>query len=102
MMPYKNPAKAARYLVAWRRRNQTKTKAQWSRASAKKQDTKYSTAARPCPEFCECCGREGKLQFDHDHVTGQFRGWLCNQCNSGIGFLGDDLSGALHAVKYLR
>ena len=30
------------------------------------------------------------------------RGVLCQQCNTGIGLLGDDLEGALKAVEYLR
>ena len=41
------------------------------------------------------------MQFDHDHTTDTFRGWLCKQCNVGIGQLGDDLEGVMRAVKYL-
>jgi hypothetical protein len=63
-------------------------------------------ASYACPEHCECCGRkmgEGKQKhLDHDHVTGAFRGWLCNRCNLGIGMLGDCLEGVLKAVAYLK
>jgi hypothetical protein len=50
---------------------------------------------------CECCGRMGELILDHDHTTGAFRGWLCRECNSGLGFLGDDVAGITAALLYL-
>ena len=39
--------------------------------------------------------------FDHDPDTNKFRGWLCQNCNTGIGKLGDNLEGLLEAVRYL-
>jgi len=43
---------------------------------------------------CAICGRveSSDLPFglDHDHDTGQLRGWLCNPCNAALGFLQDD------------
>lgn len=61
---------------------------------------------RPCPDVCECCGRpqvekKGSLDLDHCHVTGAFRGWLCGNCNRGIGLLGDSLDGARRAFEYM-
>lgn len=53
------------------------------------------------PNNCECCGRVEKLLVDHDHKTGNFRGWICKRCNLGIGRLGDDLNGVINAVNYL-
>lgn len=35
---------------------------------------------------CEICGHVRNLRYDHDHVTGQFRGWLCNWCNLALGW----------------
>ena len=29
--------------------------------------------------------------IDHDHVTGKIRGILCQQCNTALGFVGDDV-----------
>ena len=67
-------------------------------------------------ELCECCqkpvypskesvprGVNGTWvwQLDHDHESGEFRGWLCKQCNTGLGNLGDDLDSLLRAVQYL-
>lgn len=60
---------------------------------------------RPRPSVCECCAREPGakgLHLDHDHITGNFRGWLCGECNLGLGKLGDNLAGVLRAAEYLR
>ena len=58
--------------------------------------------ATPQPLRCECCGKEAKLVVDHDHHTGEFRGWLCQRCNKGMGMLGDDIYGLKQAIKYLK
>jgi len=52
---------------------------------------------------CECCARIGeKLQLDHDHAGAhQFRGWLCKNCNVGLGLLGDRAETLDLAVAYL-
>lgn len=57
---------------------------------------------RPCPELCEIgCGRKAS-HLDHDHKTGEFRGWLCNRCNLALGALGDDISALTRALRYLH
>lgn len=59
---------------------------------------------RPEPTLCECCGKHpGKrgIHLDHCHKTGKFRGWLCVNCNTGIGKLGDSIEGLLTAIAYL-
>lgn len=57
------------------------------------------------PELCENCDRppngRGVLHNDHDHVTGAFRGWLCHDCNTGLGKLGDSLAGIERIKAYL-
>jgi hypothetical protein len=66
----------------------------------------YPEPTHVCPEFCECCGKlpigKQSLHLDHDHITGKFRGWLCNNCNLGIGKLGDSLEGLNKAMNYLK
>lgn len=57
--------------------------------------------APPQPESCECCGNNDTLLLDHCHDTEQFRGWICNSCNVGIGHLGDSIEGLNNAMEYL-
>ena len=58
--------------------------------------------APPQPSCCDMCGKYGvKLFLDHCHKTDRFRGWLCNNCNRGLGFLGDDIESLEVARRYL-
>lgn len=55
---------------------------------------------------CAICGSEhpksyGLWHTDHDHVTGKVRGILCQQCNVGLGKLGESQDGVVRAIKYL-
>ena len=40
--------------------------------------------------------------LDHDHDSGEFRGWLCNVCNSALGWLEDDINYVRRALNYLE
>ena len=52
---------------------------------------------------CAVCQIDnGSLQVDHCHTTGQFRGLLCNNCNSALGFLNDDIKLVENASGYLK
>ena len=52
---------------------------------------------------CDCCGvMTEDLRMDHDHITDQFRGWICHKCNTGIGYLGDSAEGIKKALEYLE
>lgn len=87
----------------WRARNIEKKRERTRRAAHKMRG--YPTPTRPRSERCECCNRppgSRALHLDHCHVTNTFRGWLCGNCNSGIGKLGDDEQGLRRAIKYLR
>lgn len=53
---------------------------------------------------CDCCGETSNktLVVDHDHDTLEFRGWLCEPCNMGIGKLGDNITGVQKALDYFK
>lgn len=53
-------------------------------------------------DCCEVCGSETRVCYDHDHDTMEFRGVLCQKCNTGVGLLGDSLEDVLRMVDYLR
>lgn len=38
-------------------------------------------------EKCAICGKKSKLCFDHNHENGSWRGLLCYNCNSKLGWL---------------
>lgn len=56
---------------------------------------------------CAICGgvwQEATRNWtvDHDHKTGKVRGILCQNCNAGIGMLGDDPATLRAALRYLK
>jgi hypothetical protein len=54
---------------------------------------------------CFVCGKkEGKrkLHMDHSHTTGEFRGWLCSNCNVVIGMLKENTTILKRAITYLE
>ena len=72
----------------------------------KRNDKGQPEPTRPRPKLCECCGGRWPnlrgLHLDHDHTSGRFRGWLCSNCNTGIGKLGDTVDGLKQAIEYLN
>lgn len=59
---------------------------------------------------CAVCGsvpdavKHGRVSLvvDHDHATGKIRGLLCNNCNSGLGIIGDTIEHLEKALAYLK
>ena len=58
--------------------------------------------APPQSLTCDLCGKECKTVMDHDHKTLTFRGWLCNNCNSGLGQFKDDTKLLQEAINYIK
>ena len=56
---------------------------------------------------CAICGNPNQskmrsLTVDHDHKTGKIRMLLCDMCNKGLGFFGDDIELMEKAIEYLK
>ena len=54
------------------------------------------------PSKCSVCKRVGRICFDHDHSTGEFRGWLCTQCNTALGHAKDSPKLLRKLAEYLE
>ena len=60
---------------------------------------------------CDICNEKGfllnptydrKFVIDHDHSTGKVRGWLCHNCNRGLGLFQDNIKLLEKAKSYLE
>jgi hypothetical protein len=60
------------------------------------QNGRCAICCKPAPE------RLASMHLDHDHRTGEIRGFLCVDCNHGLGKLGDSPDRLLRALIYLR
>lgn len=85
-----NPHKVRTMHQRWRKRHPAKLWSQGQRRHAKYLEVQENLAGRPKPDACEVCCTAGMVVFDHDHKTGEFRGWLCPSCNSALGWAKDN------------
>ena len=60
------------------------------------------------PFECPICGKRtiagitSNVDLDHNHRTGEIRGWICDSCNTGIGRFKDDIQLLKRATKYVE
>lgn len=97
-----NKEKRCAYNKKWRAKNKEKLKQydeNWKINRLKRLETQ---AGRIRPEYCEVCGKKGRICFDHCHKTGNFRGWICEHCNVLLGFAGDDIKRLELLINYLK
>tara|TARA_R100000995_G_C3467418_1_gene116466 strand:- start:277 stop:723 length:447 start_codon:yes stop_codon:yes gene_type:complete len=75
-----------------------------------RQENAYPDKDYKCP-ICERdmdeIGKLGQSRLqswvlDHCHDTDTFRGWICGNCNTGIGGLKDSMDRVSNALKYLK
>lgn len=60
-------------------------------------------AGRHRPETCDICGYKTKrIEFDHCHQRGIFRGWLCGRCNTALGLVSDNPTLLRKLIAYLE
>lgn len=65
---------------------------------------RLEAAGRP-PSSCEICETPialGTAHWDHDHQTREFRGWLCERCNTTLGRVRDSVSLLKRFIGYLE
>ena len=96
----KNPERVKEYRKG--RRNQQRAISR--RYYAKKLGFIECTDYPPPPTDGKCaiCHREMPLRLDHNHETGKFRGYICNDCNLGLGKLGDTAEMIRRVLAYLE
>jgi len=51
---------------------------------------------------CDICRIKTALVIDHDHSTGEIRGFLCTKCNKALGLFQDNLTNITIAKLYLQ
>lgn len=101
------------YNRAWRKANPDKVLKQKEnykvhqakyvkRTILKRLQQKEQLAGRPRPNKCELCNGSSQPEFDHCHVTGKFRGWLCGRCNRTLGFVNDSTELLKRMIQYLE
>ena len=96
------------YVAEWHARNRERNNARAAAYMFRRNHPGLSE--RPSGE-CEICGRmQDRLDVDHDHsccpparsCVKCRRGFLCNNCNRGIGHLQDDPEILAKALNYLK
>lgn len=67
-------------------------------------ETQYEAALEACNYTCQICGEccKKRLSIDHCHDTGENRGLLCQNCNTGIGMFTNSEWKLENALDYIR
>jgi len=79
----------------------TKKGGESSKIAKKKSKKAGKPIKAPEGTSCEICDKKDKIVYDHDHNTCEFRGWLCDPCNRGLGQCGDNIDGLVKRLNYL-
>ncbi len=94
-----NPERSKAQAAKWARENPERNAAHRNKVS-------NSDAVTPKPAVCDACqqpprGARG-LHLDHNHATGEFRGWLCHHCNVALGNVRDSVEILIKLAAYLE
>jgi hypothetical protein len=100
--PHKNPP---RYKNSWCKlcAKEAYKKPKRSLEQNRKRNLKYKYGITEVPnQPCAICNvRVELLNVDHNHETGEVRGFLCNRCNIGLGHFSDNPALVYRALEYL-
>lgn len=74
----------------------------YRKGCADRKSKSETSAGRARPIACEVCkGEQAKMCWDHNHKTGKFRGWLCQDCNFVLGLVRDSANQLRALAQYL-
>lgn len=114
----RNPEKTRIYSREWKKSK--KGKEWWAtyseRYSKKRKESYYKKTygidLKDISDTCDICGfrknhskpssPKNRICVDHDHTTGEVRGFLCNRCNRTLGLIQDDLAILEKMIQYLN
>lgn len=91
----------------WRKRNPKRYKDSFLKRKYSITTDMYNEILNSQNNSCAICKiHESNLNYpmfiDHCHSTGRFRGLLCRNCNSGIGYFKDNISVIENSISYLE
>lgn len=74
----------------------------------KEYEAKFPRPPMGKPFTCPVCLKtktpwhKNQVCLDHNHETGEIRGYLCGDCNASIGRIGDDIGTLKRAILWLK
>lgn len=92
---------------AWQQANLAKIRIQRKKWKSRRYADRVAALVQDHTGTCDICGgppdgRWKRLNIDHCHQTGQFRGLLCSKCNRALGLFKDNAEVMMRAIEYLR
>lgn len=100
-----NPDAVKRNSTNWRKNNPQKVRSSILKARYNLSLADYQELLLQQGGVCAICHRvpntNKNLVVDHDHITNQIRGLLCNSCNLALGLLKDNKETIKSALNYL-
>jgi Recombination endonuclease VII len=92
----------AEYQRKWRKNNPEAQRERLRRFKARREAKRIEEAGRNRALRCELCKTPALTVFDHCHLTGIFRGWICDRCNKVLGLVYDDPKLLKKMARYLE
>lgn len=102
-----NPKKFLEYNRTWRKENKHLVRQANLKKAYGLDLLTYKKILGKQNNACGICGVKNNsnlksLFVDHCHATGKIRGILCQKCNTGLGFLGDNIQSIKNVLTYLE
>lgn len=98
----RDPQKQRENVARYRAKNPERYKANQRKFRYNLSAEQYKDLLEKQNNKCAICPETGKLEIDHDHITGKVRGLLCGRCNRAIGLFRDNPDNTASATIYLK